>query len=220
MSESLKKVFDEICQILCRCEQLKGDIIALQGNHAKDYKSLVKSAAFLDRINLYFFQIYIIQLCLLLHSKEDHSLKSFITKLKEERKKISDNPESIKKINEALVRVERLESSNLYPLRTLRDKFWAHRDKNRNAHKISITYSNAWDILLELQSIFNLLNSAIFDTSTHFKILSEREPIELAHLDYFTKMRERLKPERMNPSSEIVNDLLYLMRGKDVTVHS
>lgn len=81
MSDSLKELFDEICQILCRCEQLKGDITALRGNHAKGYRSVVSSAQFLDRIDLYFFQIYIIQLCLLLYSKEDHSLKSFIIKV-------------------------------------------------------------------------------------------------------------------------------------------
>lgn len=212
MRESLLIIFKEICQILCRCEQLKGDIISLHGEHVQVYQRTFKHGTFLSRIDHYFFQIYVVQVCMILNSKEPHSLKKLMISLLNDMTDQGQD-ESESKIQAAIERIEYLETEHLRPLKTLRDKFWAHRDLDRNDHKVSIKYQDAWKILEELQSIFNIVNSIAFNAQTQFHTLSDRTPGELIHLDKYSKMWERLRPERYKPSNDVVSDLIYLMRG-------
>ena len=207
--------FNEISQILCRCEQLKGDICSLTGGHVQTYKTVFKGGEFLPRIKTYLFQIFVIQLCMILHSKEHHSLSALIRKLLEDSSLnwVDDNAKH--EMTDALLRIETLESAHINTLRTLRDKFWAHRDRQRNNHAVSLTYNTAWLILEEMKQIYNVVNMQILQTETRFDVLSNREPIELAHLARYSKMYERLRPEILRPADELSLDLTYLMRGMD-----
>lgn len=209
------ETFDEIRQILCRCEQLKGDITGLGGSYVKSYRSIFKGGEFLSRIRMYLFQIYVIQLCMILNSKEHHSLAVLIRTLLKDPSVKWDNSNAKLKMENALARIEVLESTHITTLRTLRDKFWAHRDRQRNNHTVSLSYEVGWLILDELKQIFNIVNIQVWQTETRFDILSNREPIELAHLARYGKMYQRLQPERLRPANDLTTDLIYMMRGID-----
>jgi hypothetical protein len=215
MQDSHLSTFNEISQILCRCEQLKGDICSLSGEHVKTYKSVFKGGEFLPRIRTYLFQTFVIQLCMILHCKEHHSLATLIRKLLEDSSLKWADENSKHKMEDALARIETLESVHINTLRTLRDKFWAHRDRQRNNHAVSFTYNTAWLILEEMKQIYNIVNMQILQTETRFDVLSSREPIELAHLARYSKMYERLRPEMLRPADDLSLDLIYLMRGID-----
>jgi hypothetical protein len=152
---------------------------------------------------------------MILHSKEHHSLSALIRKLLEDSSLnwVDDNAKH--EMTDALLRLETLESAHINTLRTLRDKFWAHRDRQRNNHAVSLTYNTAWLILEEMKQIYNVVNMQILQTETRFDVLSNREPIELAHLARYSKMYERLRPEILRPADELSLDLIYLMRGMD-----
>lgn len=215
MQNSQLETFDEIRQILCRCEQLKGDITSLGGTYVKTYRNVFKGGEFLSRIRMYLFQTYVIQLCTILNSREHHSLAALIRILLNDTSLNWAEDGSKREVEKALARIDALESTHITTLRTLRDKFWAHRDRQRNNHTVSLTYDTGWLILDELKQIFNVVNIQALKTETRFDILSNKEPIELAHLARYSKMYERLQPERLRPSDDLTHDLIFLMRGMD-----
>lgn len=213
MQDPYLSTFNEIKQILGRCEQLKGDICSLSGIYVKTYKSVFKGGEFLPRIRMYLFQIFVIQVCMILYSEEHHSLGTLIRKLLADPSLKWPDDNLKHEVADALVRINALESTHIKNLRTLRDKFWAHRDRLRNNHPASLTYDTAWSILEEMKEVFNILSKQLLRTETRFDNLSSSEPIELAHLARYSKMYERLKPEQLRPADELTLDLIYLMRG-------
>lgn len=150
---------------------------------------------------------------MILYSAEHHSLSSLIRKLLADPSSQWPDDNSKHEVANALVRIDTLESLHIKTLRTLRDKFWAHRDRQRTNYAVSLTYDTAWLILEEMKEVFNIVSSQILRAETRFDNLSSREPVELAHLARYAKMYERLKPEQLRPADDLTLDLLYLMRG-------
>lgn len=213
MTDTKIKRFEEIAQILCRCEQLKTDILSYSGKNVQIYRK-VFTTELLGRTNVYFFQLYVLQLCMVLHKKEHHHLRTLATDLLNDPNTNWHNVNSKSQVTNILFSLQAIEDRIVPTLKGLRDKFIAHRDVDRELEQATLTYTDAWGVLAELQEIYNIINHHAFGKTLLFETLMDREPSELRHLARYSSVWAKLRPEFAKPHDGLLRDLIYLIRGK------
>jgi hypothetical protein len=212
--------FEEIAQILCHCEQLKCYITSYYGENARSYREIFSNGTMLGNANVYFFQLYIVKLCMILHDTQDYYFKRVVEDIIKDgnthwREKTSKA--ELEKVADSLLDIE---NQILDTLRRLRDKFIAHRDFYRELENASFGYKIAWEVLQNLQDLYNIVDLHAFNRTMQFDRLSSQEPGEYRHLSRYAKLWQKLRPEWANPKDRLTLDLTYLVRGKtppDVT---
>lgn len=213
-------IIDEIKQILLRFQLLKLDMQAITGDEYKVYRTFKGESGFFGRIHHYLFQIYIIQLCMILNPKknEHHSLHHLIREIRDCRglKRKHQNSQAL--LNEAENRLNALTHLNFPVFKTLRDKFWAHRDSKieREKAETKVRYSDAWNTLSELQEIYNLTQRAANLIPTYFDAPFDTPRFELADMMKYVKMHKALHPKRFAPETEEEKELINIMMGMPI----
>lgn len=216
MNTDIKKRFDEVCQILCRCEQIKSDIKSLYGPNGLSYVKEFSAGSLLNRIQLYFFQIFVIQILMLLAKREDHNLKKLAKDLLADHETIWKREDSKDVVKSAIDKLEELEATHLETFKILRDKFWAHRDEERESYRVGLSHNTAWEVLSELQNFFNILNfHALFTTMT-FDTLSDRDPLEVVHLSRYSRIHQHMKGQWAYPKDETAKAIVDILLGRDL----
>jgi len=152
----IEEKLKEITLIIAELEYLKADLISIMNNESSYFKNVVENSSSFYRIYRNSYKLFVIELSKIIDSKEHFSLLSLVNYMILHRKTIVWKGEEIQ--------IERLESNkeeiikiqdlHLKDIKDLRDKFYAHTDKNRHEIEITFTLNQGWEILKELRNLF------------------------------------------------------------------
>ncbi len=153
---NLQKKVKEILNIILEIEYLKADLLSISNSDTSYYKSVITSSESFTRIYRNSYKLFVIELAKLLDSKEHFCLLSLVNYLLTNEKEI-EWKRDFEKSKLIVYRDEilKLEKENLKSIKTLRDKFYAHTDKNRRDHlPVPYSFQKGCEILKQLREIF------------------------------------------------------------------
>jgi hypothetical protein len=180
---------EEIQRILVELESLKGDIQTIGDQSKIYYKEIVEESYFFIRISNNSLKLFAIDICKLLDSKEDFSLSKTLNYAISNRKRIIwKNELTNEKIVEIREEIHLIEIKYLENFKYLRDKYFAHLDKDRGKVKIPLLLEDFWDLLKVIEKIYNFFTFHLTHETTVFSIPIEKNS-ELINLNKFKRIR-------------------------------
>jgi hypothetical protein len=189
-TEKLNKKIKEIEQILIEIEFLKIDIISISDNKQTYFESVVKNSQFLYRTYRNSIKLVIIDLNKLILKREDSNFQSMLDysliNFKTIEWKHQFNIEEIKTLKREINQLA--ESKEIEIVQNLRDKFYAHSDKNKDKFEQSLKLVKLWDIISILKKIFDFVNFKLNNRKNPYNQI--KPPIELYTLDKYSKIKE------------------------------
>lgn len=155
----IERKLEEISRILTELQNLKVDIIGISNKEEAYFPIVCESSKFFNRTYWNSIKLFIIDMHKILNQNEDFSLISTINFAQSNIKKILWKHQIIYENLEKLkAKLESLDKKGLQSLKDLRDKHYAHNDKNKDKLKIELSLLKCWKMLETAQEIFNTLN--------------------------------------------------------------
>lgn len=214
---SIQKKINEILNIILELEYLKGDLLSISNTDAFYYKSVTKSSESFTRIYWNSYKLFVIELAKLLDSKEQFCLLSLINYLLSNDKEIIwkrdfDKSKLIEYHNE----IKKLESEDFKHIKILRDKFYAHTDKNRN-NLLPIPYSFdvGCKLLKRLREIFQDIILHLENRKIMFDLIIPNLTYELILIHRYNKIKELIFEKiKTNSNLEELQEIINILLGK------
>lgn len=148
----------EVRNILLELEFLKHDVLMLSDEKEDYVELLVKKSRFLFRIYLNYMKLITIDLYKLIDKKENYNIYSLINYCKTNIVKIRWHHKiTLKELDEMENEINSI-SHHFETIRLLRNKIYAHNDKDKSNFQFKITLTDFWHVLEVLQNIFSKLN--------------------------------------------------------------
>lgn len=212
-TQNLNNRLNEILDILIELERLKTDIRFISDKDAEYFHEVVEKSAFFYRVYNNSIKLFVIDICKLLNPNEDFSLIKTLNYILSNRKRIEWKRElTVDRITELLIKVEILNSENFKSFKNLRDKHYAHNDKEKNYLGYNLTLKKCWEALNIIQEIFIELKLCLSNEQYMFSLWAE-EPYELVSLLKYKHIKKMLLIELKKSS-----DLGRLQQVRDITL--
>lgn len=205
---TLKKKLDGTFNILLELEYMKQSIVSISNKDSKYFDGSSKDSQFLHTVYNVFVRMFIVDLYKLIDKQSDFYLPKTVNFCKSNRTKITWHHEIT---NE---RLEKLEKKLLIPenifedIKTMRDKYYAHLDKNRFDYKVSVQHDELWNILKNYQEVFRIICSDFNNNCWIFKIQFKGVP-ELRYINNYKLLKELILECRKNGINTIETDKLF-----------
>jgi len=212
-TQNFKNKLSEIRDTLIGLERLKTDIKFISNKETEYFSQIVEKSDFFYRIYRNSIKLFVIDICKLLNPNEDFSLIKTLNYILSNRKRIDwKRVLTASRIAELILKIEILNSEHLESFKNLRDRHYAHNDKNKFDHDYNVTLKKCWESLLVVQEIFIELNLSLLNEQYIFSILTI-EPYEIVTLLKYKQINEMLITElRKGP------DLGELQKVRDITL--
>ena len=174
LTEKLNNKLKEIRDILIELENLKIDIIAISNKEEKYFDSVSNKSTFFNRIYWNSIKLFIIDIHKLVNDKEHYSLNSVLNFAISNWKHISWKHEmSYEKLVHVKSQIESLVKEDLQSVKDLRDKYYAHNDKDKNKFKVSLNLKKCWQILGTIQDIYNQIGYNLNNETWMFNLYAQ-----------------------------------------------
>lgn len=187
-SEILKHKLDEIRDILVELEFLKKDILSIHNTEEEYFEKMIKKSKFFYRLYLNYTKPFVIDCHKLIGQKEHYNILNLINFSQSNIRTIgwhhSIDISLIEKLKDKYYKTE--EHFNTITL--LRNKVYAHNDRNKSELKFSITLKDFWTVLSSLQEIFGEIHFHFDNTDWRFDKLYQK-PVEIKQAYKFLKIR-------------------------------
>lgn len=167
----IKDKIKEITLIIFELEYLKSDLISITNKESYYFDSMIKNSPSFYRIYQNSFKLFVLELYKLLNTKEDFSLITLVNFLitnNVEWKREAISTERLKTIGSKIEEIQHLHLTNI---KNLRDKFYAHTDKNRASIKIDFTLNQSFEIFLQLRDYFEEIVLQLNNQKIMFDVL-------------------------------------------------
>ena len=212
-TKNLENKLNEIRDTLIELERLKTDIRFISNKEAEYFSEIIEKSAFFYRTYRNSIKLFVIDICKLLNPNEDYSLIKTLNYILSNRKRIEWKRElTADRINGLILKIEILNSEHLENFKNLRDKHYAHNDKNKFDLEYNVTLIKCWKTLSIVQEIFIELNLCLLNEQYIFSILT-KEPYEIVSLLKYKRINEMLLTElKKGP------DLGKLQMVRDITL--
>ena len=213
INDQLKNKLDTTFNILLELEYMKNGIIDVSNEKSKYFQKSSQKSQFLHTSFKAFSKLFTIEIYKLLDKNGDYNLLKTIGFCKQNLGKINWH----NKID--FQTLEKLEQKLNYPdetlstIKTLRDKFYAHSDKNRFSYNLQIDKEELWKILDNLQDVFRILCSHYNNTCWIFKIQYKGTP-ELRSLSNYSDLRKFVMQSKIDGENHIsIEELEKIIRN-------
>lgn len=212
----LENKLNEIRDTLIDLERLKTDIRFISNKESKYFSKVVEKSAFFHRTYRNSIKLFVIDIYKLLNPNEDFSLIKTLDSILSNRKRIEWKRElPAERIKELKSKIEILNYENLESFKKLRNKHYAHNDKNKFDLEYSVTLKKCWETLSIVQEIFIELNLCLLNEQYMFSILSQ-EPYEIVSLLKYKQIKEMILKELINePDIGKLQMVRDIMLGKE-----
>lgn len=188
-SETLRKKLLEIRDTLLELEFLKKDILMLVDDNEEYFENMVKKSRFLYRLYLNYTKLFVIDLHKLIDKDENYNIHNLINYCKSNIRRIDwSYPISLTELNHCESKLIDI-SSHFPAIIDLRNKVYAHNDKNKSKLKFDITLNEFWVVLKELQEIFSKINLCFDNHQWIFHIQYQR-PQEIKFAYKYKKLKQ------------------------------
>lgn len=155
-------------------EYLKSDLISISNKDSNYFKIIVENSPSFSRIYRNSFKLFVIELAKILDSKEHFSLLKLVDYIISNRKKLiwKNNEIEMARLNFIREEIKKIEDLHLEDIKNLRDKFYAHTDKNR--HKVELLFSLkiGFEILEKLRHFYEEIVLKLNNQHIAFSVLS------------------------------------------------
>ena len=170
----LEKKLKETTLIFFELKYLKSDLISISNEDSNYFKSIIENSPSFYRIYQNSFKLFIIELAKIFDPREDFSLMKLVDYLISNRKTITwKNSEiEISRLKTIKYEIENLENSYLQNIKNLRDKFYAHTDKNRSSIELTFTLEIGWKVLEQLRLYFEEIIAKVNNQRIIFTVYS------------------------------------------------
>lgn len=156
-NEFLEIKLSEIRDILLELEFLKTDILMLIDKEEEYFEAVVKESIFLHRLHLNYIKLFTIDLYKLIDERENYNLYSLINYCKTNISKINWEREiNLAKLNQLENDITNV-PSHFKDISLLRNKHYAHNDKNKKKFNTQISLKDFWHVLKTLQNVFSTI---------------------------------------------------------------
>jgi hypothetical protein len=146
----------ETMMLFFELEYLKSDLTSISNKDSKYFKVIVENSPSFYRIYRQCFKLFVIELAKIVDSKEHFSLLKLVDYIISNRKNIiwKNSEIEISRLKFIREEIKKIEDTHLDDIKTLRDKFYAHTDKDR--HKVESVFSQqiGFEILEKLKKYF------------------------------------------------------------------
>ncbi|PJJ09747.1 hypothetical protein CLU83_3118 [Flavobacterium sp. 1] len=164
----------ETTLIIFELEYLKSDLISIMNPDSVYFKTIIENSPSFYRIYRNSYKLFVIELAKILDSKEDFSIISSVNFLITNRKKIvwKNSEIQLERLNFIRDEIKSIENLHLKSIKILRDKFYAHTDKNRHEIELSFNLQLGWEILKQLRAFFEEIVLKVNNQHIMFSVLS------------------------------------------------
>jgi hypothetical protein len=179
----------EIRNLLLELEFLKNDILMLSDEKEEYVEMMVKKSRFLYRLYLNYMKLITIDLYKLTNQKEAYNLYSLINFCKTNISKIQwSHKITLKELEKMENDIDSV-SHHFEAIGLLRNKIYAHNDKNKSKYEYKISLTDFWHIIKVLQDVFSKLNLR-FDNNQWIFNIQYRRPQEIKNAFKYIKTVE------------------------------
>ena len=146
----------ETMMLFFELEYLKSDLTSISNKDSKYFKVVVENSHSFYRIYRQCFKLFVIELAKVVDSKEHFSLLRLVDYIISNRNKIIWKNSEIELSRLKFIReeIKKIEDEYLDDIKTLRDKFYAHTDKDRHKVELVFTQQIGFEILEKLRNYF------------------------------------------------------------------
>lgn len=157
-TNQLKIKLEETYRLLVELERLKSDIQHLSNQNADYFKIAVQKSHFLYRTYFNAIKLLVIDTNKILNPTQDFSLHKTLNFMISNHKNIHwhESPR-MEELNNYNLEIESLIYNKLESIKTLRDKNYAHLDKNRENYKYNFRLIDAYETIGKFQEIYRNL---------------------------------------------------------------
>ena len=217
-TENLENRLNEIRDILIELESLKTEIRFISNKEEDYFQYAVEQSSFFYRVYRNSIRLFVIDICKLLIPDEHFSITKTIDYALSNRKRINWYREI--KIDRLKILKEKVEKLNLEQLKNfeiLRNKYYAHNDKNKYDFESKVTLSNCWESLETIQGIFNELSLGLQNKEFRFETFG-KEPQEIISISRYRQIKEYVLSElRKSPHIGKLQEVRDITLGKKVS---
>ncbi len=213
-TENLKKRIEETQKVLIELEYLKMDIKSLISKDEPYFETVVKDSNFFYRLSLNSFKLFVIEVCKIFQSSQESSLIHTINFCCSNINKIDWCHEiTIIELESYRNELKLLEIEHLDGMKILRNKYFAHLDKNREKFELTTKLTDCWEVQETCKRVFSELNRTLNDTTFIFNLIPKK-PIELIKLHRSKVIWNYVQEERkMDPNNPLLDKIRDLMVG-------
>ncbi|WP_281979616.1 hypothetical protein [Tenacibaculum mesophilum] len=207
-TQILKERLAEILNILLELEFIKKDIKTLLNSTEKQRKDTSSESHFFYRLYRNYIRLFIIDIFKLIGDKEDYSIKKLLNFCISNRKKIEwYNKISLEKLN-SLNNDLLITSKKFEQIKGLRNKYYAHNDKNKKSFTYKLSSLELWEVLEELQNIFIDINLKFNNNHWYFDI-QYSSPQVIQNLSKFKQLQRIILAKNKEINSSIETKKLF-----------
>lgn len=213
INDQLKNKLDTTFNIFLELEFMKNGIVDVSNEQSKYFQKSCQKSQFFHTSFKAFSKLFFIEIYKLLDKNGDYNLLKTVSFCKRHL----DNINWHTKID--FQTLEKLEQKLNYPeetlsiIKTLRDKFYAHSDKNRFNYNLKIDKLELWKILDNLQDVFRILCSNFNNTCWIFNIQYQGTP-ELRSLSNYSDLHQFVMQSKIDGKDRIsVEELEKIIRN-------
>lgn len=146
----------ETMMLFFELEYLRSDLTSISNQNSKYFYDIVENSPSFYRIYRQSFKLFVIELAKVVDSKEHFSLLRLVDYIISNRKYIiwKNNEIEMSRLKFIREEIKKIEDTYLNDIKNLRDKFYAHTDKDR--HKVELIFSQriGFEILEKLRTYF------------------------------------------------------------------
>ncbi|MGE5943236.1 MAG: hypothetical protein ACM31G_02745 [Flavobacteriales bacterium] len=157
-TSKLKIILEETFLLLVELERLKSGIKHLSNQNKDYFKTAVQKSHFLYRTYFNAIKLLVIDINKILNPTQDFSLYKTLNFIINNHRNIDwhESP-TIKDLTTIKLEIENLIQNKLEGIKTLRDKNYAHLDKNRENYNYNFRLIDAYETIEKFQEIYRNL---------------------------------------------------------------
>lgn len=153
----LEDKLDTTFNILLELEFLKNNINNISNKESKYFKNVSRNSQFFHTSYKAFLKLFVIEIYKLIDPKSDYNIQKTINFCKSNINKIEWHHTPKLDLFDILENKLDFDISDVEKIKNLRDKFYAHSDKNRKQFPYDVEKFKLWEVLENLQLIFRLI---------------------------------------------------------------
>lgn len=155
-------------------EYLKSDLISISNKDSKYFKTIVENSPSFSRIYRNSYKLFVIELAKVVDSKEHFSLLKLVNYIISNRQDLiwKNSEIEMSRLNFIREEIKKIEDLHLDNIKHLRDKFFAHTDKDRHNVELIFSLQIGFEILEKLRQFYEEIVLKLNNQHIAFSVFS------------------------------------------------
>ena len=208
---------DSIEEKLFELELTKKVIDYIGRTDANYFKPVVEKSRFLYSCWKNAIKVFVIDLCKIVEQREYRNIGSLLDALSIHQKELVwKYPFAQHKLDSMKQALEEIRSSSSYlKIKTLRDKYYAHSDKDKLKYETKWSKSEIWEMVDSLQEMYNQINLSLRETKIMFGRTQQYSELQMIY-KYSKISQYAYEKCSIEPDDKHIQVIIEILRKKSV----